>query len=256
MKKLLLKSTWMSMRGLLVGFIVIMTLSTSCFAADFEKPSEAWKLSQGGKIYDNWFSTLKTTVQTNTHPAYPSTGKKKGRSTWRCKECHGWDYRGRDGAYSKGSHYTGIKGIRDMVGKPMGSIKSVVRNEMHGYTTSMISDKALDYLAYFITNGQLDMTQYIDTDTKKVKGSVQHGADFFQTICAVCHGPDGRKINFHAGEKEKEPEYIGTVANSNPWEVLHKIRNGQPGAAMISLRVLSIQDQVDIIAYTKLLPIK
>jgi thiosulfate dehydrogenase len=27
-----------------------------------------------------------------THPSYPKAGKKTGAGTWRCKECHGWDY--------------------------------------------------------------------------------------------------------------------------------------------------------------------
>ena len=28
---------------------------------------------------------------------------RSGADTWRCKECHGWDYKGKDGAYAKGS---------------------------------------------------------------------------------------------------------------------------------------------------------
>jgi len=240
---------------LFVGIIVNGAFSIQGFAEGFDMPSEAWKLSRGGKIYDNWHSTLKTSLQPTTNPAYPSVGKKKGHVTWRCKECHGWDYRGRDGAYRIGSsHYTGIKGIRDMVGKPVNSIKLIIRNKVHGYTKSMISEKSLDYLALFVSKGQVDMTQYINTVTKKSNGNVQRGASFFQTICAVCHGLDGRKINFH-GDK-KIPEYIGTVARTNPWEIFHKIRNGQPGAAMISLRGLRIQDQIDVVAYTQLLPIK
>ena len=34
-----------------------------------------------------------------THPAYLAIGKQKGKSTWRCKVCHGWDYMGEDCAY-------------------------------------------------------------------------------------------------------------------------------------------------------------
>ena len=47
-----------------------------------------------------------------THPAYPKAGKQKDSTTWRCKECHGWDYKGLDGAYAKGSHFSGTKGVR------------------------------------------------------------------------------------------------------------------------------------------------
>ena len=34
-----------------------------------------------------------------------------GADTWRCKECHGWDYAGKDGAYGSGDHRTGIVGV-------------------------------------------------------------------------------------------------------------------------------------------------
>ena len=53
-----------------------------------------------------------------SHPLYPADGEyaAKPKANWRCKECHGWDYKGRDGAYAKGSHYTGIKGIRQWAG--------------------------------------------------------------------------------------------------------------------------------------------
>jgi thiosulfate dehydrogenase len=239
---------------LLFGTIAIGARSTQVLTNDLEKPSEAWKLSRGGQIYDNWPVMFKSAVPSKTHPAYPAMGKKQGRATWRCKECHGWDYNGRDGAYRKGSHYTGIKGVQSMVGKPVDSIKRIIRDSRHSYSKSMIPDKELDYLAYFVSRGQVDMAKYIDTISHKVKGNVKRGANFFQTICAVCHGMDGKKILFHG--LVKKPEYIGTVANKNPWEIFHKVRNGQPGAVMVSLRTFSIQDQLDIIAYIKLLPIK
>ncbi len=243
----------MYLKLLLLGLLIAVSSSSSLASSEGEL-TEEWKLSQGGKIYDNWASTLNIKAPSDTHRAYPATGKKQGAATWRCKECHGWDYQGRDGGYSKGSHFTGIKGVSHMVGKPLTDIKKIVRNKIHGYSKAMISDKSLEYLAFFVSQGQVDMSKYIDLKSKSVKGDAPRGARFFQTICAVCHGLDGRQINFHPGRKQ--PEYVGTVASHNPWEIFHKIRNGQPGAAMISLRALSIQDQVDIIAYTKTLAIK
>lgn len=216
--------------------------------------SDSWKMTQGGKIYDNWAKVLYVdTSKFSTHPAYPKSGKQSGAGTWRCKECHGWDYKGADGAYSKGSHNTGIKGLRDQVGKSPESIEKAVRNTLHGYTPAMISEPALKVLALFISRGQIDMDQYIDRATKKVHGNPQQGASFFQNICANCHGYDGRLLNFKTAP---EVEVIGTVANANPWETLHKIRNGQPGAPMVSLGMLSIQDQIDILAFCQTLPEK
>ena len=77
------------------------------------------------------------------------------------------------------------------------------------------------------------------------------GKVYFKTICAKCHGNDGRDLNF-ADEPEKDT--VGTVSNVNPWEILNKIRNGQPGAQMPGLNMLSITDQVDILSYAQTLP--
>ncbi len=67
----------------------------------------------------------------------------------------------------------------------------------------------------------------------------------------MCHGFDGKMMNF--GD-EQEPEYVGTVAQDNPWETLHKVANGQPGVPMVSLRALDTEDLVDIVAYAQTLP--
>jgi len=146
--------------------------------------------------------------------------------SWRCKECHGWDYKGADGAYSKGSHFTGIKGVMGASGLAPEKLHEIIMNKTHAYTEDMISHSAMEKLALFLSAGLIDMDCYIDRETKVVRGNVQRGAAFFQTICAVCHGFDGKAMNF---KDEEHPEYVGTVANENPWETLHKIRFGQPG---------------------------
>jgi thiosulfate dehydrogenase len=74
-----------------------------------------------------------------------------------------------------------------------------------------------------------------------------------QTTCAICHGADGKEINF---KDEQKPEFIGTVATENPWETLHKLRMGQPGVPMISMLAFDLQTHVDILAYTQTLPAK
>ena len=42
-----------------------------------------------------------------------TTNTRTGAATWRCKECHGWDYMGVDGQYGHGPHKTGFPGILD-----------------------------------------------------------------------------------------------------------------------------------------------
>lgn len=238
----------------LLSVCLINISGFSVCTADEDIPvSEFWETLRGGLLYDNWAKVLYRDLPGETHPSYPEAGKKKGGSTWRCKECHGWDYRGVDGAYGAGSHYSGIKGIRDMVGVPADSIAKIIRDDTHRYTNEMLSDKAVQHLALFVSRGQVDMPQYIDYKTKKAHGDASRGARFYQSICAVCHGFDGKQINFKTAEN---PEYIGTVAQKNPQETLHKTRNGQPGVPMVALGVLDIQDIVDIVAYTQTLPAK
>src|SRR3990172_4994333 len=72
----------------------------------------------GGKLYDNWMKTAGVATPAGNSPiwATQTTNKRIGADTWRCKECHGWDYKGKDGAYGGGSHRTGIAGILNTAG--------------------------------------------------------------------------------------------------------------------------------------------
>jgi mono/diheme cytochrome c family protein len=72
------------------------------------------------------------------------------------------------------------------------------------------------------------------------------GKAIFQNVCAACHGFDGKAINWGSEEK---PKYVGTEAQSNPWEVLHKIRAGHPGVEMPALMAFPIQDAVNVLKY-------
>ncbi|MFQ5773293.1 MAG: cytochrome c [Kiloniellaceae bacterium] len=215
--------------------------------------TDVWDVARGGELYDNWMAVMEAEPPKQTHPAYPASGKKKGAGTWRCKECHGWDYKGKDGAYGKGSHYTGIKGVRGVAGMEPEKIHQIIMNETHGFTADMMPHSAMEKLALFLSRGQIDVDKYIDRKTKVARGNPRRGAAFFQTICAVCHGFDGKAMNF---KDEKHPEYVGTIAVENPWEALHKIRFGQPGVGMVALDVLGIEDLVDILAYMQTLPAK
>ena len=213
--------------------------------------TDVWDTARGGQLYDKWYGVLGHQAPEQTHPAYTAEGKKKGSSTWRCKECHGWDYRGAAGAYGKGSHYSGIKGLRDMVGRNPDEIHKIIMDDTHRYTGDMIPHDEMKKLAKFVSLGQIDMDLYIDRETKAARGDAGRGASAYQTICAVCHGFDGKAINFH---DEKKPEFVGTIAKDNPWEFMHKARFGQPGIPMISLITLPVQDIADILAYAQTLP--
>ena len=213
-------------------------------------PASAWTLSAGGRLYDSWWLALGKEPPKITNPAYPAAGKATGANTWRCKECHGWDYRGREGDYSAGSHYTGIIGIRGAQGKPVSGIEKILRDKNHPYTPDMLADIDIKRLAEFVSRGQHDTRRAIKGKPGKSTGSVARGKAVFQTTCAACHGFDGKLLNWGS---EKEPEYIGTAANLFPEEFFHKTRNSHPGAAMINLRAFPLQDSVDVLAYAQTL---
>jgi thiosulfate dehydrogenase len=216
-------------------------------------PSDAWTLAKGARLYDNWISSLDAEAPEETHPAWPSSNtKKKGKVTWRCKSCHGWDYAGKDGAYAKGSYKTGIKGVRDFAAKDPADIHRIIMNETHGFTHDMIPEDAMWRIAAFVSKGQIDVSQYVNAD-KTVLGDAENGKPIFQNVCAACHGFDGRALDW--GDEE-EPGYVGTEAQANPWEVLHKIRAGHPGVEMPAMMAFPTQYQVDLLKYTQTLPAK
>lgn len=215
--------------GFVFCVIAFITFATVSVAHEESAESiEAAKIAEGGRLYDKWWQEYDLRKPTSTHPAYPSSGKKSGSTTWRCKECHGWDYRGKDGAYSNGSHYTGITGIRDYAGKSTAKVVSILKDNNHRYDSVML-DPALELLALFVTKGQVDTNKFVNDKTKKGRGEVEVGHHVFADKCVRCHGLEGNDINF--GDSD-EPEFVGTVASNNPWEAIHKIHNGHPGAQM------------------------
>jgi len=140
-----------------------------------------------------------------------------------------------------------------MVGINPEIIHQILMDNTHRLTEEIMPHLTMEQLALFVSRGQIDMDLYINRETNESRGDPGRGANYFQTICAVCHGFDGKAINFKTQEK---PEYVGTVASHNPWEFLHKVRFGQPGVPMISLITLPVTDLVDILAFGQTLPVE
>lgn len=221
---------------------IIVTLT---FAVPNVLADEPSAIARGGQLYDKWFEVLKMPKPEDTHKAWPdSNTKKKGNATWRCKSCHGWDLRGKDGAYAQGSYKTGIGGLRAFEGGDAAKVIAAVKDSTHSLT--MIPDGDLADLALFVTKGQVDMTKYINPD-KSINGDVAKGEAYYNTLCAGCHAKDGT-----LPKDLSKP--LGKIVSGNPWEGLHKILNGQPGEAMPALRALPIEVAVDTLAYVVTLP--
>ncbi len=223
-----------------VAAALVMTPIASAAVAD------DGMIAHGGKLYDKWFKVTKAPTPKDTHMSWPASNtKKKGNATHRCKSCHGWDYMGKDGAYSSGSYKTGIVGLRKYDGGDPAKIVAVLNDNVHGYSGKMDA-ATMDVIAMFVTKGQVDMDVYIDRASKKAKGDAAKGKNYYGTLCVNCHGVDG--------ELPKDMPALGGLANGNPWEILHKILNGQPGEAMPALRALPIQVSADVLSYLQTLP--
>ena len=86
---------------------------------------------------------------------------------------------------------------------------------------------------------------------KEVIGAdIANGNELYDTICAMCHGSDGKQIDFGGGEG------VGALSDCNPWETLHKIRFGQLDNSMPSgiASGWSTQDVVVVLGYAHTLP--
>lgn len=204
-------------------------------------------VARGARLYDKWWGENKAAKPTGDHAAYPvKGGKYAGEASWRCKECHGWDYKGKDGAYAKGGHATGIKGIQGAAGKDPAAVAALLRDKNHGYTEAQLSAADAGDLAQFVSRGQGQLVKYLGADNK-AKGDGAKGEAYFNTLCAGCHGTDGKKV--------KDGPPLGSVAD-NGAEMMHKLLNGQPGEAMPALRALDHQVAADIAAHLVKLPAK
>ena len=233
--------TTVMLSGAVAAFFTISTTSPA-FAAEMES-----SIARGGLLYDSWFKVIGAQKPQATHKAWPASNTKKaGDVTWRCKSCHGWDLKGKDGAYAKGSYQTGITGLSAYANAAPAKIIAVIKDGTHGMG-GMMADQDYTDLANFVSKGQVDMAKYIDYATKKVKGDAAKGEIYYNTVCAKCHGMDGKQ------PKEME-EIVGELANGNPWEILHKIMNGQPRESMPAMRAFGAQLSADILAYSQSLP--
>ena len=184
-------------------------------------PSDTWIVAAGGRIYDKWWDALDREEPMMVYG--PNS-----------------------------SYFTGIIGIEGAAGRNVGEILALLRDENHPYTPEMIADHELLRVAAFVSRGQVDMSTFIDAETRRVNGGdAQAGAHVFQTICAACHGFDGRLLDW--GDADG-PSYVGTEAVELPDEVFHKIMNAHTGVQMINLRAFPVEYSINVLAYAATLP--
>lgn len=216
---------------------------------------------EGGRMYEDWPAAFGVDAPTTDQPLWKDQKGASGLTggdTWLCSTCHGMDYKGVDGINAKGSDgYTGFPGIlaaskmspADLTGWLDGT-----KNKNHDFKSYFNADEMARMVA-FIQTGMLDHSAFIGADGK-AKGDATHGKTLFTSVCQKCHGDDGKTVNFKADEGGTE--YVGTIANDEPWGFMHLGTVGVAGAKMPAGMNLgwSQQDIADLFAYAQTLPTK
>jgi thiosulfate dehydrogenase len=212
---------------------------------------------EGAKLYDNWFTALDVPPPDGDHPLWSTqdSNVRSGLNTWLCYECHGWDYKGVNGVYSEGSHYTGFPGVIGVVGMSNDDIMAWLdgtNNKDHDFS-EYIGLKPLYDLVAFLRTKIVDVDLLIDYESKRMLGNMDNGSLLFRRTCVRCHGLDGQSINFG---KANNPAYLGDMVLNDPWKGLHQVRFGHPGTQMVSTEVFnwSLKELVDVLAYVQTLP--
>jgi cytochrome c553 len=242
---------------LILFFIFVLLVAGSAFAADATPTQE--EIVRGAQLYDKWYAVLGVDAPSGNMPIWSrqTTNTRSGADTWRCSECHGWDYKGAQGEYQSGSHYTGFPNLfKQVQSLSTDDIVNHLNGELdpaHNFS-AYLDRTSLTQLADFLKFGIIDDSAYIDPISLHViNPDMAHGKDLYQSTCSKCHGEDGKQIVFKI---EGINEYLGSIANRDPWRFLHRTRFGVAGTDMPVGVNLGWQpeDGRDILAYAQTLP--
>jgi thiosulfate dehydrogenase len=274
-------------------------------------PVESWdtatiaQIARGGRLYDNWMKEANIASSqlngarsaTGTYLLYADHAEDvDGRdangnpigglpldnnddATFRCKTCHGWDYKGVDGRYGSttSDNYTGFIGVLDAQSKyTIQELEAIISDgiphpdnpdlKAHKFGTWLTDPADITALAMFIKYGVMDANDVVWTFTGWGKGDAGNGKALYNgpAGCSggACHEDDGKGLDFD--DADNAVEFVGTLANDNPWEMIHKIRFGDAGEeAMPSIYIsegvatgLTTQDAIDVLTHTQSLPVE
>ncbi len=248
-------------RAIQISFFALLTCLLSVAAVRGSLPEKGpveGDAVNGGRIYNNWMLALDLSPPAGEHPLWldQDSNPRSGVVTWRCTECHGWDYKGAEGSYNESSsHYTGFPGLGNSIGSSHDQVMAWLdgtNNPDHNflfYTTSV----ALEDLTAFLRTQQIDMDLLIDPTTGKALGDWERGGLIYTESCSGCHGAGGATVNFGS---QANPLFVADLAEAEPWRTVHVIRFGTPSGHMPASEELgwSLSRVADVLAYAQTLP--
>lgn len=212
----------------------------------------------GGRMYTNWMLVLDFPPPSGDHPLWQtqSSNPRSGVVTWRCVECHGWDYKGASGAYGPASeHYTGFPGLGRMVGASYDETLAWLdgtNNPNHNFSPYM-APLSMENMIAFLRTQQVDTDLMIEPLSGAALGDWEKGYVDYYKSCEGCHGPRGDAMNFGT---TAAPIYVGDLAISDPWRTVHMIRFGDSARRMPASEELgwSFSRVANVLAYAQTLP--
>ena len=201
------------------------------------------QLSVGARLYVNWQAATFRAPITKRHPLWKGSPAVAPGETWRCVNCHGWDYRGTGGVGGDLGKIVGAPGLRHLAGRPVSEVTTALSFMGHDFRGEM-PDLARVALARFVSAGQQEINDLIERYLEG-GGQWQDGAWHFSTVCRVCHGRDGMQMHNDLAAK---PISVGAIASTSPWRFLHAVRFGHQDG-MPSFVLLSDQALLDTLRY-------
>lgn len=210
---------------------------------------DAFVVSLGGKLYDDFWEGSDSTPPKRRNPAFPSDIPANNKDSWRCVSCHGWDYNGADKATDSEQQRRQFVGLRDLQGVDPYKVTELFAKAHADHPVQEQAGVALDLLVLFVSAGQYQTHDFQSNKSLTTDG-FNRARDIFEGVCMSCHDPDG-KSGFEARPGLRKS--LGWLARNKPKRTMHKIVNGVPGRAMLALRFLEEAIILDVISYLKTL---
>ena len=133
----------------LLAVAVALVPTAPAGGAEPAEPGQAWRVSLGGKLYDNHWAVVGTPPPQESHPSYPVDVDLPAPSTWRCAFCHGWDYRGADGHLGRVSTSPVFVNLRAISAAEPERVWAALRSPTHERMVEILGDDQIDALAQF-----------------------------------------------------------------------------------------------------------
>ncbi len=210
---------------------------------------DAFVISLGGKLYDNYWAGSGSTPPAARNPAFPLDLQVSNTDSWRCVSCHGWDYDGAEKADGSAQQQQQFVSLRHLQGTDPFNMLELFTKAHPDQKALSSGGLPLDLLLLFLTVGQYNPENF-KPEKSLSKQNLSRGRDIFEGVCMSCHDPNG-KSGFQARPGIRSS--LGWQARHQPRRMIHKIINGVPGESMLALRFMDEPAIADLVAYLKTL---